>query len=59
MNLSVSRHDEPAEQRMREVRLAQKFGVKLAGDKERMVLELDQLDQLAIRSGPTDDTPAS
>ena len=41
--------DEALEQRMRLVRLAQKFRMELAGDEKRMVLQLDDFDQFAVR----------
>ena len=45
--------DEALEERMRLVRLALKFGVILAGEKVRMIAQLDQFSERAIgrRSG--------
>ena len=41
--------DEALEQRMRLVRFAQEFRVKLAGQKKRMVGQFNQLDEFAVR----------
>jgi len=41
--------DETLEERMRLVRLAQKFRVELAGNEERMVRQFDDFHQLAVR----------
>src|SRR5687768_7017474 len=49
MNRSVARGNESTEQRMRCIRLAQEFRVKLACHKERMILQLDNLDQFSVR----------
>ena len=46
--------DEALEQRVRLVRLAQKFRMKLARDEKRMVLEFNDLDQLAVRRKTTE-----
>ena len=40
--------DEASEQRMRLVRLALKFRMELARHKKRMVLQFDDLDELAV-----------
>ena len=47
--LRVRGGDETLEQRMRLVRLAQEFRMELAGDEKRMVLQLDDFHQLAVR----------
>ena len=49
MNMLVRGGDEAFEKRMRLVRLAQKFGVELAGDEKWMILEFDHLHELAVR----------
>ena len=49
MDMVVGGSDETLEQRVRLVRLALKFGVELAGDEKRVVLQLDHFDQLAVR----------
>ncbi len=49
MNKLMRRRDKAFEQRMRLVRLAQKFRMELARDEERMVFQLDHLDQFAVR----------
>ena len=49
MDMRVRGGDEPAEQRMRLVRLAVEFGMKLARDKKRMVGQFDDLDQFSVR----------
>lgn len=48
MDVLVRGGDESLEQRVRLVRLALKFGVKLAGDKKWMVFEFDDLDEFAV-----------
>src|SRR2546425_7679307 len=48
MEVIVAGGDETAEQRVRLVRLAEELGVKLAGQEEGMILQLDHLDQLAV-----------
>src|ERR1039458_455529 len=48
MNILVSGGDETLEQRMRLVRFAQEFRVKLARQKKRMVFEFDHLDQFSV-----------
>ena len=47
--------DETPEQRVRLVRLAQKLGMKLAGQVERVILQLDHLDELAVGRGAAED----
>ena len=49
MDKLVRGGDETLEQRMRLVRLAQKFRMELARDKEGMILQLDDLDQFVVR----------
>jgi hypothetical protein len=49
MDVLVRGGDEALEQRMRLVRLAQKFRMKLAGHEKWMVFQLDDLDELAVR----------
>jgi hypothetical protein len=44
----VRRRDEAFEQRMRLVRLAQEFRVKLAREKKRMAFQLDDFDEFAV-----------
>src|SRR5437764_10550478 len=46
----MSRGDEPFEKRVRLVRFAVELRMKLAGDKEWVLRQLDDLNQLAIRS---------
>src|SRR5689334_6813951 len=48
VNLVVRRGDEALEERMGLVRLALEFGMKLAGNEEGVVLQLDDLDELAV-----------
>src|ERR1035441_4591403 len=48
MNVLVRRRDETFEQRMRLVRLAQKFRMKLARQKKWMVFQFNHLDQFAV-----------
>ena len=48
MAVRVRGGDEALEQRMRLVRLALEFGMKLAGDEERMVRQFDDFHQLAV-----------
>ncbi len=49
MDVLMCGGDEAFEQRMRLMRLAQKFRVELARDKERMVFEFDHFHELAVR----------
>jgi hypothetical protein len=44
----VRGRDEALEQRVRLVRLAQKFRVELARQKKRVILQLNDLDELAV-----------
>src|ERR1039458_9003745 len=48
MDALVRGGDETLEQRVRLVRLAQKFGMKLARDEKRMIIQLDHLDQFSV-----------
>ena len=45
----VRRGDEAPEQRMRLVRLAEEFGMELAGDEKRMLRQFDDFDQFSVR----------
>ena len=47
--MRVGGGNEALEERVRLVRFAQKFGVKLAGNEERMVRQFDDFHQLAVR----------
>src|ERR1041385_1643657 len=47
--------DELAEQRRRLLRARLELGVELRGDEERVVVELDDLDQALVRRGAGDD----
>jgi hypothetical protein len=49
VDMLVRGGNEPLEQRMRLVRLAQKFRVELARDEKRMILEFDDFDELGVR----------
>ena len=49
MNELMRRRDKAFEQWVRLVRLAQKLRMKLARQKERVILQFDDFDQLAIR----------
>lgn len=49
MNELVRGGDEPFEQRMRLVRLAQELRMELARQKERVILQFDDFNQLSIR----------
>src|SRR5438552_1862401 len=55
MNVRVGGADEVFEQRMRLVRFAAEFGMKLAGDEKRVVQQFDHLDQLAVGRGAAED----
>src|SRR5712691_10433412 len=57
VDVVVAGSDEAFEQRVRLVRLALEFRVELAGDKERMIFQLDYFDQLSIRGKPAEDEP--
>jgi len=48
VNVLMRSSDKAFEQRVRLVRLAQKFRMELARDEEWMLFELDDFDQLAI-----------
>lgn len=48
MDVLMRGGDEALEQRMRLVRLALKFRMKLARDKKRMVFQFDDLDEFAV-----------
>src|SRR5450759_2293201 len=54
MNMLMRRRNETLEQRMRLVRFAQKFRMELARHEERMILEFDDLHQLAIGRKPAE-----
>ena len=49
MDESVGGRDKALEERMRPVWFALEFGVELAGDEKGMVLQFNNLDQLAVR----------
>src|SRR5947208_9540088 len=55
VNVRVGGADEAFEQRMRLVRFAAEFGMKLAGDEEGVVLQFDHLDQLAVGRSAAED----
>src|SRR5438309_10209679 len=55
VNVRVGGADETPEQRMRLVRFAAKFGVKLAGDEERVIRQFNYLDQFAVRRRAAED----
>lgn len=55
MNLRVGGGDETLEQRVRPVGFAQEFRVELAGHEERMIRQLDQLDEQPVRRGAAED----
>src|SRR5437588_8380916 len=49
MGMGMSRGNEAFEEGMRLMRFAVEFGMELAGDKERVLGQFDNLDQLAVR----------
>jgi hypothetical protein len=49
MDVRVRGGDEAFEQRMRLVRLAQKFWMELARHKKWMIFQLDDFDEFAVR----------
>ncbi len=57
VSVQMARGNESLEQRMRFVWLALKFGVELAGNKERMILQFDDLDQLSVGRSAAQDKP--
>ena len=50
MNVGVAGGDKALEQRVRLVWLALELGMKLAGHVERVVLQLDHFNQLAVEA---------
>jgi len=54
----VTGGDETAKERVGRVGLAQEFGVELAGQEKRMILQFDEFDQLPIRRHATENEPS-
>src|SRR4051794_2290747 len=57
VDVVVAGGDKPFEERVRLVGLALEFRVELAGNKKRMVFQLDYFDQLSIRGKAAEDEP--
>ena len=55
MDAGVTGSNETTKERMSRVGFAQKFGMELAGDEKRVVLQFDHFDQFAIRRRAAED----